>query len=54
MCGGGGKVGIGTTTLTYKLNVNGSIFGSGFVKDGSDDTYVLLGGGGHKALSDFV
>lgn len=54
MCGGGGKVGIGTTTLTYKLNVNGSIFSNGFVKDGSDDIHVLLGGGGHKALSDFV
>lgn len=26
---------------------------SGFKKDGSSDSYVLLGGGGHKALSDF-
>ena len=26
----------------------------GFIKTGSDDTYVLLAGGGHKALSDFT
>lgn len=26
---------------------------AGFVKSGSSDSYVLLGGGGHKALSDF-
>lgn len=26
---------------------------SGFKKDGSSDSYVLLGGGGHKAISDF-
>lgn len=25
----------------------------GFIKNGSSDSYVLLGGGGHKALSDF-
>lgn len=28
-------------------------FGAGFKKNGSDNTYVLLGGGGHKAISDF-
>ena len=27
---------------------------SGFKKDGSSDSYVLLGGGSHKAVSDFV
>lgn len=27
---------------------------SGFVKNGSSDSYVLLGGGGHKAISDFA
>lgn len=26
----------------------------GFVKSGSSDSYVLLGGGGHKAISDFA
>lgn len=26
----------------------------GFIKTGSDDTFVLLAGGGHKALSDFT
>lgn len=26
----------------------------GFVKNGSSDSYVLLGGGGHKAVSDFL
>lgn len=30
-----------------------SFYGSGFKKDNSSDNYVLLGGGGHKALSDF-
>ena len=28
--------------------------GSGFVKIGSSNSYVLLGGGGHKAISDFL
>lgn len=32
----------------FPANVNAS----GFVKSGSSDSYVLLGGGGHKALSD--
>jgi hypothetical protein len=27
---------------------------AGFLKSGSSDSYVLLGGGGHKALSDFL
>lgn len=31
----------------------GAVYASGFVKSGSSDSYVLLGGGGHKALSDF-
>ena len=31
----------------------GSATASGFIKSGSSDSYVLLGGGGHKALSDF-
>lgn len=31
-----------------------SIKASGFIKKGSSDSYVLLGGGGHKALADFL
>lgn len=30
------------------------ISANGFVKGGSDDSYVLLGGGGHKPVSEFV
>ena len=30
------------------FEVDGSIYGSGFVKNSSSDSYVLLGGGGHK------
>lgn len=53
----GGQVYIGTNpgigNTTYKLYVNSKIFSNGgFVKNGSSDSYVLLGGGGHKALSD--
>lgn len=50
-----GNVGIGVTTASYKLHVSGSIYStSGFVKSGSSNSYVLLGGGGHKALTDFA
>lgn len=35
-------------------NFSGNVTGAGFVKTGSSDSYVLLGGGGHKAISDFV
>lgn len=55
----GGQVYIGTNpgvgNTTYKLYVNSKIFSNGgFVKNGSSDSYVLLGGGGHKAISDFA
>ena len=54
----GGQVYIGTNpdggNTNYKLYVNGKIFSTGFVKSGSSDSYVLLGGGGHKTLSDFA
>jgi hypothetical protein len=37
------------------LHVAGDIYTTtGFKKNGSSDSYVLLGGGGHKALSDFA
>lgn len=50
-----GNVGIGVTAASYKLHVSGSIYStSGFVKSGSSNSYVLLGGGGHKALTDFA
>lgn len=32
-------------------NYSGNVTGAGFVKSGSSDSYVLLGGGGHKTLS---
>lgn len=37
-----------------KIYTNGTASASGFKKNGSNDTYVLLGGGGHKLISDFA
>lgn len=55
------NVGIGTNTPAYKFDVKGDIYSSGyvrassgFIKGSSSDSYVLLGGGGHKAISDFT
>ena len=52
------NVGIGTNTPAYKLDVKGDIYSSGyvrassgFIKGSSSDSYVLLGGGGHKLES---
>lgn len=59
-----GKVGIGNVndSPAYTLHVGGGdimadtvhAWVGGFVKNGSSNNYVLLGGGGHKALSDFM
>lgn len=50
-----GKILIGTTTDNgAKLQVNGQVSASGFVKSSSSNSYLLLGGGGHKAISDFL
>ena len=47
-----GNVGIGIDSASYKLHVAGDIYTTtGFKKNGSSDSYVLLGGGGHKLES---
>lgn len=51
----GGNLGVGIDNPAYKLHVAGDIYTTtGFKKSGSSDSYVLLGGGGHKAVSDFA
>lgn len=39
---------------TGNLWVKGSVTAGSFIKSGSSNSYVLLGGGGHKAISDFM
>lgn len=36
------------------FEVQGYNYSSGYVKNGSNDNYILLGGGGHKAIRDFA
>lgn len=38
------------TSFVFGNNGAATLTGSGFIKNGSNDNYVLLGGGGHKAI----
>lgn len=51
LCYGGGNVGIGTTTPSYKFDVNGQMRASGFHHSSvNSDNYILLAGGGYKSF----
>ena len=51
LCKGGGNVGIGTVSPTYKLDVNGQMRTSGFHHSSVDsNNYILLAGGGYKSF----
>ena len=55
LCCGGGNVGIGTTLLSYKLDVNGQMRAKGFHHASvNSDNYMLLAGGGYKPLREFI
>lgn len=50
-----GKDMTNNATRTFGVNSNYQAWSlSGFVKSGSSNSYVLLGGGGHKLVSDFA
>lgn len=49
-----GYVGINQKSPSYLLDVNGSMSATGYRHSSvNSDSYVLLAGGGYKALSDF-
>lgn len=44
---------VNADNATQQLQVEGNVLANGFMKTDSSDSYVLLGGGGHKALNLF-
>ena len=55
LCYGGGNVGIGITTSSYKLDVNGQMRASGFHHASvNSDNYMLLAGGGYSLLKTLI
>ena len=49
-----GTYGVDSVDITTTLNVQGYVYTAGVVKTDSSNSYLLLGGGSHKAVSDFV
>lgn len=41
-------------TNLFQIYNNGIVHSNGYFKNGSSDNYVLLGGGGHKPVNDFL